>query len=222
MANPLSGTVQSPSNVQPTAVGQLCVALASDDLGSEVANAINAGQALALLVGSPGAIVPTVYTYTPPTSSTDVLTVSGYAITVSFSSSATQTVTNLKAQVAAVPALAALWTVTGTTTAIFTSKLPGAQGNQQLITDAGSHSASLAFTTPGNGPMFIARVLADATTSTTLTGVAVGDYILDMTTYTASGVAVAANTLPHAPTTHDVILVLRPFPAPPAPTNFQF
>ncbi len=226
MANPLSGSVQTiPQAPQPTAVGQLCVALASQNLGNEVASAINAGQALAFALGAPGATTPTVYTYTPPTSSTDVLTVSGYDITVTFATSATQTVTNLKKQVAANAAIAALWTVTGTTTAIFTSKLPGAQGNQSIISDAGSNSASLAFTTYGKGPAFISAWVADATTSTSQLNAATllpGDFVVDMTTYTASGLCVSAGTLPQAPTAHDVLLVLRPYAAVPAATAFSF
>lgn len=215
MATLLSGSVQSPSNTQPTAVGQLAVALASQDLGNQVASAINNGSALAQSVNVGGF---TKFTYTPPTSSTDVLTVSGIAVTVTFATSATQTVTNLKAQIAAIPALAALWTVTGTTTAVFTST--GAGQGATAISSAASHSASLALNSLG--PSFIAVVLPAATTSTTLTGVLPGDFVVDVTTPGSSGVVATANTLPHAPTSMDVLFVLRPLPATPAATNFSF
>ena len=148
-----------------------------------------------------------VFTYTPPTSSTDVLTVSGVALTVTFDSSATQTVTDLKAQVAANATLAAIWTVTGTTTAVFTSKAPGQTGVS--ITDAASHSASLAFNHLGS--TYVAIYVNDASASTTLAGVLAGDYALDATTIAKSGLCVAANTVPTAFAAHDVVLILRAF-----------
>jgi hypothetical protein len=95
-------------------------------------------------------------TYTPPTSLTDVLYINGYALTVTFNTSATQTVTDTKALIAAIPWMNNLLACTGTTTLILTQRTVdaysapgtlvnglGPYGNAVTLKSAALHSASL-------------------------------------------------------------------------------
>ncbi len=95
-------------------------------------------------------------TYTPPTSLTDVLYINGYPLTVTFNTSATQTVTDTKALIAAIPWLNNLLVCTGTTTLVLTRRTVdaysapgtpvnglGPYGNAVTIKSAAAHSASL-------------------------------------------------------------------------------
>lgn len=95
--------------------------------------------------------------YTPPTSSTDTLYINGYPLVVTFSSSATQTVTNTKAAIAAIPWLNNLLVTSGTTTLTLTRRTVdaynapgtfvnglGPYGNAVTVKSAGLNSASLA------------------------------------------------------------------------------
>jgi hypothetical protein len=74
-------------------------------------------------VGATDAVlVAATATYTPPTSATDTLFINGYALTVTYNTSATQTVTDTKALIAAIPWLNNLLDCTGTTTLVMTRR----------------------------------------------------------------------------------------------------
>ena len=101
-------------------------------------------------------LVAATATYTPPTSSTDVLFINGYPLTVTFNTSATQTVTDTKALIAAIPWMNNLLDCTGTTTLVLTRRTVdaynapgtpvnglGPYGNAVTVFSAGLHSASI-------------------------------------------------------------------------------
>jgi hypothetical protein len=108
-------------------------------------------------VGATDAVlVASAVTYTPPTSSTDVLYINGYPLTVTFNTSATQTVTDTKALIAAIPWMNNLLDCTGTTTLVMTRRTRdaysapgtpvdglGPYGNAVTVKSAALHSASL-------------------------------------------------------------------------------
>jgi hypothetical protein len=94
-------------------------------------------------------------TYTPPTSSTDTITVDGIQFLVTFDTDATTTVTAIKTAVNACPQIAAKLTVTGTTTAVFTANDAGTWGNWIQVASTGLHGASFSaspYLTGGAGP----------------------------------------------------------------------
>src|ERR1017187_7649005 len=87
----------------------------------------NTGPAGAM-ADTTGAIVPTTQssaTYVPPTSSTDAITIGGVPITVTFNTSATQTVTDTKALILLSGQLSQLVVASGTTTLVITALAPG-------------------------------------------------------------------------------------------------
>ncbi len=101
-------------------------------------------------------LVAAAVTYTPPTSSTDVLYLCGYPLTVTFDTNATTTVTAVKAQIAAIGWLNNIFDCTGTTTLVLTRRTMdaysapgtpvdglGPYGNAVTVYSAGLHSASL-------------------------------------------------------------------------------
>jgi len=108
-------------------------------------------------VGATDAVlVAATATYTPPTSSTDTLYINGYPLTVTFNTSATQTVTDTKALIAAIPWMNNLLDCTGTTTLVLTRRTRdaysapgtpvdglGPYGNSVTVFSAGLHSASI-------------------------------------------------------------------------------
>ncbi len=130
------------------------------------------GDTVAGVVQAVGAtdavLISSTATYTPPTSSTDRLWINGYPLTVlsttgtgtdgfvNFDTSATQTVTNAKAAIAAIPWMNNLLACTGTTTLILNRRTRdaysapgtlvnglGPYGNAVTVKSGGLHSASL-------------------------------------------------------------------------------
>lgn len=101
-------------------------------------------------------LVASTATYTPPTSSTDTLFINGYPLTVTFDTSATQTVTDTAAAIAAIPWLNNLLVCTGTTTLVLTRRTVdaysapgtpvnglGPYGNSVTVFSTALHGASL-------------------------------------------------------------------------------
>ena len=89
-----------------------------------------------------GGLTGAASTYTPPTSSTDYIQINGVGLTVTFNTSATQTVTDLKTAIAANPDPRLLaFVYSGTTTLVCTAN-GGANGNGIETFSQGLHGAS--------------------------------------------------------------------------------
>lgn len=67
--------------------------------------------------------------------------------------------------------------------------------------------------------MIVAATLSATTSTTQFSNLLKGDIVMDFTTPSANGTVATAGTLPHAPTSADVLVVLR---AVPAAVSFKF
>ena len=114
--------------------------LSTEDAASGVVNAVG---------GTYAALIANVHTYTPPTSSTDTLIINGHPVTVTFSTNATVTVTNLVTALEAITWINNLFVFTGTTTLIMTARNTGVGGNAIVVTSAALNGASIANTPLG-------------------------------------------------------------------------
>jgi len=133
-----------------------------------------------------------VSTYTPPTSSTDHIQIMGVPFLVTFNTSATQTVTDLKALVNA-SAIASYVTLTGTTTMVTTFK-GGAQGNGKETFSRGENGASWDHNPssgglPANGDTQAKRVYTPATSSTATVTINGVSFVADFDTSATKTVA---------------------------------
>jgi len=104
-----------------------------------------------LTPGGSGSPVSTVWTWTPPTSISATLSAGGQVLTIPFNVSATQTVTDAKAAIAANPIFNALYSTSGTTTLVLTSNLPGVGGENFPVTTNGAHGSSILHSVTGTG-----------------------------------------------------------------------
>jgi hypothetical protein len=118
------------------------------------------GDTVAGVVQAVGAsdavLIAATATYTPPTSSTDVLYINGYALTVTFDTSATITADAVRTAIQAIPWMNNMLALTGTSTVVITRRTRdaysapgtlvnglGPYGNAVTLKSAALHSASL-------------------------------------------------------------------------------
>jgi hypothetical protein len=219
------------------AVRSLAIALTSQDLGNQVATAVNAAGASEALVSASVAAhgsgaSNTAFTFIAGSAGACTVTV-GPHTGISITGSGTAA-TDATALAAAIAAAAPELTVThnaGTVRIVANATGPAAGnlGNAYVTTVTASGgsklSASSAHLVGGfsAGGYSLVKFVANSLASATLAGLLPGDLVLDLTTVADNTslkvVVTTANTINFTPTLHDVLVVLRPLPA---PTSFKF
>lgn len=111
---------------------------------------LTSNQKLTATLG-PAAAVAATGVFTPPTSATATCVINGTSFLATFNTSAAQTVTDLKALIAADSTITALVITGGTTTLTLTARTPGAAGNAITTTSNEANGAGFAAATLTGG-----------------------------------------------------------------------